>query len=74
MDPATAFVLTVLFPALCLAQAEGGEGIDNADGASGSDQGAFTLSHGGIIAIIVVVVVVALLGSMLIELLMRTSY
>lgn len=38
-------------------------GVSNAAGASGNDAGAYSLSKGGLVAIVVVVVIVALVGS-----------
>ena len=53
-------VLACLLPLVALAQ---DTGVDSNAGASGSDQGAFSLSKGGLVAIITVVAVVAVLGS-----------
>ena len=46
------------------ASAGGGSYYDGQDGSAGTDTGSFSLSKGGLIAIIVVVVAVAVFGSM----------
>ena len=63
MNPMYSLLFATLLNTACGMPLLRRDPVDNSAGASGGDQGAYSLSTGGLVAIIVVIVLVVLLGS-----------